>query len=111
MVCLGFGRDFTNCSDLKKMNKVWLSYHVLMLCSFCLQLTPIGLQVTLGVRSQEVKLIRESKRESHKRDKVSLLDIHVRYGKQAKKNSRNINDGFKFAANANCYNLNIASAG
>lgn len=58
-----------------------------------------------------MKLIRESDKQSHKRDKVSLLDIHVKFGKQTKKNSRNINDGFKLAANANCYNLNIASAG
>ena len=58
--CLGLGRDFTNCSDMKKMNKVWLSYPVLMLFTFCLQLTLIGLQVILGARSQEVELIRES---------------------------------------------------
>lgn len=110
LVCFGLGRNFTNCSDMKKMNKVWLSHHVLMLFTFCLQLTPIGLQLFLGARSQGMKLIRESGRQFHKRDKVSVLDVHVRFGKQAKKNSRNINDGFKFAANANCYNLNMASA-
>lgn len=41
-----------NCSDIKKVNKVWLLYHILMLFTFYLQLTLNGLQVISEVRSQ-----------------------------------------------------------
>lgn len=48
---LVWGPDMKYYSDMKNMNRMWLSCHVLILFTLGLGSTPTGLQVILGVRS------------------------------------------------------------
>lgn len=103
-----FCPDIKTCSDMKNMNRVLLSHHILMLFTFCSGCIRTGLQVILGVRSQESRLIRGQAISQNRQGDFVGCTCQIQEPSLGK--PKEYKDSFKFPANANCYNLSITCA-